>query len=523
MGRSFISIAVQAARAADRAARRHQREQSRLARAAERDLRRMEREEKRRYQEDRAAQTEALNEELLQDIDALENLLIDGIGRDPRVDWQALASASTKVEPDASLDVRPLPALETLVPPPPGMFARLIPGSEARHEREVERAREEHARLAREHASLSQRRGAALERQRKQADELAARVAQLRAGYREGRPEAVSEVFEIVLEDSPLPDAFPRTARVGYTPQSRQLVVDYQLPTMDEIIPENDRYRYNKSSDAIMPTRRAVRTGQNLYARVVAMTVLRCLHEVITADEGAVIDVVAINAFVDTTDPSTGKRIQPYLISVRVTREQFHQLELAHVDALQCLKRLSAFVSRSPAELAPVKPVVDINMVDPRFIEETDVLSTLDTRPNLMELTPGEFESLITNLFEKMGLETRLTQASRDGGVDCVAFDQRPILGGKVIIQAKRYKNTVGVSAVRDLFGAMHNEGASKGILVTTSGYGSAAFEFAEGKPIELLDGSNLLYLLKEHAGIDAKIEVPEGWVDARPDAPAEV
>ncbi len=38
-----------------------------------------------------------------------------------------------------------------------------------------------------------------------------------------------------------------------------------------------------------------------------------------------------------------------------------------------------------------------------------------------MELTPSEFESLITNLFEKMGLETRQTQASRDGGVDCVA------------------------------------------------------------------------------------------------------
>jgi hypothetical protein len=124
--------------------------------------------------------------------------------------------------------------------------------------------------------------------------------------------------------------------------------------------------------------------------------------------------------------------------------------------------------------------VLEFDMVDPRFIEETDVLSTIDQRPNLMELTPSEFETLITNLFEKMGLETRLTQASRDGGVDCVAYDPRPIFGGKVVIQAKRYKHTVGVSAVRDLFGTMQNEGASKGILVTTSGYGKASFEFAE-------------------------------------------
>ncbi|HLY25370.1 MAG TPA: restriction endonuclease, partial [Aggregatilineales bacterium] len=175
-------------------------------------------------------------------------------------------------------------------------------------------------------------------------------------------------------------------------------------------------------------------------------------------------------------------------------------------------------VSKSPDELAPVRPVLEFNMVDPRFIEETDVLSTLDQRPNLMELNPHEFESLITNLFQKMGLETRQTQASRDGGVDCVAFDPRPIFGGKVVIQAKRYKHTVGVSAVRDLFGTMQNEGASKGILITTSGYGKASFDFANGKPMELLNGSNLLYLLSQHAGIEAKIEVPESWKELQAD-----
>jgi restriction system protein len=58
--------------------------------------------------------------------------------------------------------------------------------------------------------------------------------------------------------------------------------------------------------------------------------------------------------------------------------------------------------------LVAVKPIVEFNMVDRRFIESSDVLSRLDQRRNLAELTPGEFESLITNLFEKMGLETRL-------------------------------------------------------------------------------------------------------------------
>ncbi|WP_407666488.1 restriction endonuclease [Mycolicibacterium arabiense] len=136
-----------------------------------------------------------------------------------------------------------------------------------------------------------------------------------------------------------------------------------------------------------------------------------------------------------------------------------------------------------------------------------------------MDLSFREFESLIQNLFTKMGLEARQTRPSRDGGVDCVAFDTRPIFGGKVVIQAKRYKNTVGVSAVRDLYGTLQNEGASKGILVTTSGYGAASFEFAQNKPIELIDGANLLYLLAEHTGVTARIEPPEDWRDPAADS----
>jgi restriction system protein len=55
----------------------------------------------------------------------------------------------------------------------------------------------------------------------------------------------------------------------------------------------------------------------------------------------------------------------------------------------------------------------------------------------------------------------------------------------------------------------MMNEGANKGILVTTSGYGSDAFDFAKNKPIELIDGSGLLYLLEHHAGMRARIIMP--------------
>jgi restriction system protein len=55
----------------------------------------------------------------------------------------------------------------------------------------------------------------------------------------------------------------------------------------------------------------------------------------------------------------------------------------------------------------------------------------------------------------------------------------------------------------------MINEGASKGILVATSHYGPDAYDFAKDKPIELIDGSGLLYLL-EQQGVKARIIFPD-------------
>ena len=328
-----------------------------------------------------------------------------------------------------------------------------------------------------------------------------------------GDPGAVVDYLGMVLEKSRYPDDFPNAHKLAYIPESKQAVIEQDLPEFD-LIPEAKEHRYVKSRDEITASKRAESQRKAIYASVISQMALRTLHEIFEADRRQHVETTVYNGVVDTIDKRTGQPARVCLISVRTTRDAFEALQLDRVDPQECLKGLGAGVSTKPAELAPIRPVLEFKMVDDRFIDESDVLSDLDQRPNLMALSPSEFESLITNLFEKMGLETRQTRPSRDGGVDCVAWDTRPVMGGKVVIQAKRYGGTVGVSAVRDLFGTVHNEGASKGILVTTSGYGKASFEFAEGKPLELLDGSNLLYLLSEYAGVEARIDPPEDWVD---------
>ena len=74
-----------------------------------------------------------------------------------------------------------------------------------------------------------------------------------------------------------------------------------------------------------------------------------------------------------------------------------------------------------------------------------------------------------------------------------------------IIVQAKLYTRTVQPTHVRDLWGTVQHEGATKGIMITTSGYGPGSVEFANGKPLHLIDGTGLLSICQEH-GIPARI-----------------
>ncbi|HUY51480.1 MAG TPA: restriction endonuclease [Streptosporangiaceae bacterium] len=535
---SFVSAIAQMQREAARAQAAQVRAQTAARREADRAraayLRAQaadDRERKRLYTESRAAEVAAKNDDLEAEVATLQRLLVAALPLGDRIITFSSLKKPAVRPPWRHSDLErptPVPVPEAFLPSEPaglakvfgkGKYEQAVAEGRAQYEVAVQqyRAREEQRSLAlaKVRAEWQATVDAADAEARKQHEEVDA----FEADYRRGVPDAAVAYCSMMLEASQYPPGFPQKFKLAYVPESQQAVVEYELPTVDAI-PAVKAYKYVKTSDTITESPRPQTQIKALYASVVAQVAIRTVHELFGTDLGRHIDTVVFNGVVDTTDPGSGRRVRPCLVTLRTTREVFGELDLAHVEPLACLKHLSAGVSKSPSELVPVRPVLEFNMVDPRFVAESDALSELDQRPNLMELSPTEFESLIQNLFTKMGLEARQTRPSRDGGVDCVAWDPRPIFGGKVVIQAKRYKNTVGVSAVRDLFGTLQNEGASKGILVTTSGYGQASFDFAQNKPIELIDGANLLYLLSEHAGIEAKIMAPTDWKDPAADIP---
>lgn len=506
---------------------RMEREEERRERQAARDqIARMKDSEKRKaaaYLQDRKEGCEQATEDAKERLERLASVLRDTLDID-----DTLAFDSLRVrERDPRLDI-PRNLRNPSQPPdlggflgqvlPLGFLARMFPWKRRAHARALDLARARHAdeygawteeeagRVAAidgiktEHARAVE----ALARKRIDRD---AEVDAFRDDYLAGDPDAVVSYNSMVLERSVYPEGFPQNFSVAYVAASKQLVVEYELPGID-IVPTVIDYRYVKARDEVVEKARKPAEVKADYADLVAAVALRTLHEVFEADQGGHVEACCFNGYIHHVDPATGNDVRPHLVSVRTTKSQFEAINLARVDKATCLRNLGASVSRSPEEAQPVRPIVEFSMADARFIDQNDLLGSLSDAPNLMDLSPSAFETLVANAFGKMGLESKLTRSSRDGGVDCIAFDQRPILGGKVVIQAKRYRHTVGVSAVRDLYGTMMNEGANKGILVATSGYGPDAFAFAKDKPIELIDGGGLLFLLQE-VGVEARIVFP--------------
>lgn len=94
-----------------------------------------------------------------------------------------------------------------------------------------------------------------------------------------------------------------------------------------------------------------------MYAGTIAQLALLCLATLFALDGERRFEVVIFSGVVETTDPATGERIRPCLISARVDADSFAGIDLNDVDPSVCLRRLSALVSPNPTEFVPVPPV----------------------------------------------------------------------------------------------------------------------------------------------------------------------
>jgi len=314
------------------------------------------------------------------------------------------------------------------------------------------------------------------------------------------------------LATSVYPEGFPGSSAVLYRSEARELLIEYELPRQN-VIPTQVAFRYVKARDVIQAEPRKPAEIKKLYADLVARVTLRTVAEAFDIAPPMLVDGIVFNGYVAAMDRATGKPIRPVLVSTHATRDAFGEIRVdePELDPVLCLRGyLNAVVSPHPYDLEPVRPVVQFDLSRYKFVEEMQIAAGLDSRPDLLALKPVEFEHLIRELFEAVGMKSWVTQASRDDGVDGVAVNEDPVVGGLCVIQAKRYSKIVGLEAVHALAGVMEDKHAAKGVLVTTSWVGTASRDFAaRNGRIEIIEGRQLKSMLLEHLGLDALISLP--------------
>lgn len=127
-----------------------------------------------------------------------------------------------------------------------------------------------------------------------------------------------------------------------------------------------------------------------------------------------------------------------------------------------------------------------------------------DLISEIMEMSPYFFERLVLDLLFQMGYGGKNrdsfvhTQYGHDGGIDGLIKEDELGLD-YVYIQAKRWKNTVTAPEIQKFSGALHGQGATKGVFITTSSFSKGAIEYAErniSNRIVLIDGEQLAQLM---------------------------
>lgn len=122
----------------------------------------------------------------------------------------------------------------------------------------------------------------------------------------------------------------------------------------------------------------------------------------------------------------------------------------------------------------------------------------------IMEMSPYFFERLVLDLLFHMGYGGKNrdsfihTRYGHDGGID--GLIKEDALGlDYIYIQAKRWKNTVTAPEIQKFSGALHGQGANKGVFITTSTFSRGAIDYAKrniSNRIVLIDGAQLAELM---------------------------
>ena len=121
-------------------------------------------------------------------------------------------------------------------------------------------------------------------------------------------------------------------------------------------------------------------------------------------------------------------------------------------------------------------------------------LESLGASGGLEGVSGWEFEGIMAELFKKLGYTVSVTKGSGDEGIDLFLEKE----GLRTGVQCKRWKTMIGQRVIREFYGSLIHANLKKGFVITTNRFSEAAKDFAEDKPIVLIDREELRRMILE-------------------------
>ncbi|MGG7177629.1 restriction endonuclease [Clostridium paraputrificum] len=113
------------------------------------------------------------------------------------------------------------------------------------------------------------------------------------------------------------------------------------------------------------------------------------------------------------------------------------------------------------------------------------------------KMSGEEFEEFLEVHYKRLGYKTFLTPLTADYGADIIIKKS----GEKIVVQAKRWNQHVGIEAVQQAVGSVKYYKADSAMVVTNNYFTENARNLAKANDVTLIDRNSLLTLMNREEG----------------------
>ncbi|WP_371497131.1 restriction endonuclease [Kitasatospora sp. NBC_00374] len=331
-----------------------------------------------------------------------------------------------------------------------------------------------------------------------------------RRAYRQSEPAAVESLLERALAAAEgATQDLPAPCRAVFRRLTSTAVLDLDLPPLD-LVPSLDGYRLGPDGE-IEPVPRPAPDRASDYLRLAARLALRALQAADAVDTDEMLAGVVLNGWLRRPDA------EPLcLLSVDADRDALARTRLlpagdtepmaGHPGEAPDGQGVYADAEQDEA-LVRLRELAAVVTPDPYTPVEVEPSGTVGAAvPAVDELSPNEFAHLIRELLTKGGLAGWSVRLRGPAGL--VATGEGgpgSALPGRWVVWASREPEPVGEEQLRTLAEAVREEGAERGLRLTTGRFTDSALDLAAGgrhDHIHLIDGRGVQELARTHLGL---------------------